>query len=145
MCSTGLDIQSNLIEGNRYILEFIERDRAARSGYFSLDLARRDSHWVSVPLAGVRCWTGRPLPPFIIMQQDLNTKQDMWVHFHTIPNAARLFGYSTDAAAHHISFRDSYRPGELLLTSLTRTHSTPHTWSIMGMLRMGINWEILDS
>jgi hypothetical protein len=36
------------------------------------------------------------------MQQDLDTKQEMWVHFHTIPNAACLFGYSTDAMAHHI-------------------------------------------
>ncbi|KAJ7795815.1 hypothetical protein B0H14DRAFT_2620558 [Mycena olivaceomarginata] len=43
------------------------------------------------------------------------------------------------------SFRDSYHPGELLLTSPTRTHSIPHTWSVMAMLGMGINWEILDS
>ncbi|KAJ7797999.1 hypothetical protein B0H14DRAFT_2618372 [Mycena olivaceomarginata] len=59
---------------------------------------------------------GDLLPPFIFMQQDLDTKQDI--------------------------FHDSYPPGELLLTSLTRTHSTPHTWSVMAMLGMYIKLNI---
>jgi hypothetical protein len=49
--STSLDPAQcpiKFIEGNRYMLEFIERDQATRSRSFSLDPARRLSHWVSM-------------------------------------------------------------------------------------------------